>query len=680
MNLLVSSSLQLVLLLSTVNAGNPVWQTLRNHLQARPNLSRQLKPTPEHYGYSELDYGGNHPFERRRLADELLLGHETLDYSGANGEYDMLRLRFLTEPLTSRLGQSPALDATIQAILDEVLPAVQRTWMSHLDVVPVQGSLPIQRSDCFGIYENLVPNSVLENGVDEADLVVFVSGEDFVTTEDGERVEVCGPGVLAVATSCVLDQFDRPIIGLINFCLGEQDRRLEEEEHSNLPKVLMSNLILESNVEREQFTAEDKAVADLSLIATHEVGHVLGVTSELFLFFRDPTTGEPLTPRPFQEKIVTCVNGSSLPLIFPAENTVQASFSSQGRLYYDLVTPRIRTVVRNQFDCQTLSGARLENNPTSESCTGDHFDERLFYSELMGPIFSGTTDILSPLTLALLEDSGWYKVHYEGAEASPFGLGAGCAFVNDDCIINDEVPDYATGAFCTDVTQIDSFTGKISDDNNLLCDPTHRSVGFCDLFDRSDASTSVFDFDNGIQYFSDSSLQALSAQNDWCPVAAIPSGVDCTDDSGPKMQQSYAGEVYGATSKCLNIEPDSVLQFSVPGCFNIQCDAANRQVIVNGVTCEFDGQRIPTTNIVTGSVANMICPKLAVVCPALFCQGGCSGRGVCNFSSNECECFDLENTSPICSDMVGTGQGLSSASSLAPLVTLLLGLVAFIML
>jgi hypothetical protein len=63
--------------------------------------------------------------------------------------------------------------------------------------------------------------------------------------------EVCVPITLAAATSCVLDQFDRPIVGAINFCLGELNRRLEEEEHSHLPKVLMSNLILESNVERE---------------------------------------------------------------------------------------------------------------------------------------------------------------------------------------------------------------------------------------------------------------------------------------------------------------------------------------------------------------------------------------------------------------------------------------------
>jgi hypothetical protein len=44
-----------------------------------------------------------------------------------------------------------------------------------------------------------------------------------------------------------------------------------------------------------------------------------------------------------------------------------------------------------------------------------HFDERLFYSELMGPIASefGKSDILSPLTLALLDDSGWYQVNYD---------------------------------------------------------------------------------------------------------------------------------------------------------------------------------------------------------------------------------------------------------------------------
>ena len=70
-------------------------------------------------------------------------------------------------------------------------------------------------------------------------------------------------------------------------------------------------------------------------------------------------------------------------------------------------------MARNHFDCQSMTGARLENQPTSEgyiTALGCHWDERLYLSELMGPIFSGYSDILSSLTLALLEDSGWYKV------------------------------------------------------------------------------------------------------------------------------------------------------------------------------------------------------------------------------------------------------------------------------
>jgi leishmanolysin-like peptidase len=62
-------------------------------------------------------------------------------------------------------------------------------------------------------------------------------------------------------------------------------------------------------------------------------------------------------------------------------------------------------------------------NEEARYCTGSHFDERLFYSELMGPIISQISDILSPLTLAVLDDSGWYQVNYQISQVSPFGFG-----------------------------------------------------------------------------------------------------------------------------------------------------------------------------------------------------------------------------------------------------------------
>ena len=646
-----TSFLLSLLILDAVRGVKPAWQTLQNHFRSRPNLSEQLKPTPYHYGFSELDYGGNHPFERRarRLDDAMItLDVDTLDYTGTNSSaFEMLRIHFITEPLQSLLNQSSDMDMKIEAILSQVLPAVQTTWQQRLDVVQVQGNIPIRYDACFGAFDGLIPTPLLENGVEEADLVIFVSGFDEITLE-GQALEVCKPGVLAAATSCALDQFDRPVMGFINFCLGTSTRRLEEEvaTSNHLTKVEMPSMIAESNFKFDQGSVSDDDIVDTTLIAIHEVGHVLGVESDMFIFFRDPSTGEPLTPRPFETRQITCVDGDTVTGYFAGENTIKSEVTSTGRLAFALVTPRVATVARNQFDCQSLNGARLENKP-GEGCTGSHFDERLFFSEIMGPVFSGTADILSPLTLALLEDSGWYQVYYEEAQVSPFGLGLGCGFVNDNCIINDEVPEYASGIFCADVTRVTS--GKISNDNDWLCDPTHRSIGYCDLFFIDEALTieGVTLDSNAISYFTDASLQATSAHADWCPIADLDIGLDCTDGS-QRVMKSYVGESYGSNSRCINFEFDDYSQKKTAGCFNIQCDAASRQVVVNGIPCEYDGQLIPTQTLI-GSWVNMICPKLTIICPELFCPGGCSGRGTCNFSTVQCECFESDAKSPICS-------------------------------
>lgn len=55
---------------------------------------------------------------------------------------------------------------------------------------------------------------------------------------------------------------------------------------------------------------------------------------------------------------------------------------------------------------------------------------------------------LTPFTLALLEDSGWYKVDYQMAEAVSFGLNAGCGFVEDECIGNKDTDASSMHFFC----------------------------------------------------------------------------------------------------------------------------------------------------------------------------------------------------------------------------------------
>jgi leishmanolysin-like peptidase len=113
-------------------------------------------------------------------------------------------------------------------------------------------------------------------------------------------------------------------------------------------------------------------------VAIHEAAHVLGMSSNSYRFFWDSETGKPRTPRPFQTSTVTCVDGETRSLILPSSDTMQFFVAETGERYASIVTPKVRTVARNQFNCQSLAGAQLENQPTgSESCTGDHWDERL---------------------------------------------------------------------------------------------------------------------------------------------------------------------------------------------------------------------------------------------------------------------------------------------------------------
>ncbi|EPB80257.1 hypothetical protein ANCCEY_00659 [Ancylostoma ceylanicum] len=76
-----------------------------------------------------------------------------------------------------------------------------------------------------------------------------------------------------------------------------------------------------------------------------------------------------------------------------------------------MVTPRVREEARQHFACDLLEGAELENQG-GDGTALTHWEKRVFENEAM----TGThtqNPVYSRLTLALLEDSGWYKPNYE---------------------------------------------------------------------------------------------------------------------------------------------------------------------------------------------------------------------------------------------------------------------------
>jgi len=200
-------------------------------------------------------------------------------------------------------------------------------------------------------------NSLVYNNKDLVVIVIPVEGTALcpeVKTEDsglGSQLQT-----LAFATNCQHDQMDRPTVGYTGICFGPMDPR-----------------------DRSTKTHKRRL-----LTIAHEFTHILGMNSYDFPFFYSHETKQPRTPRDQwnrpPEKEVLCVDGTRQTVLAASEDTLKPVTTANGYIAYEVVTKTVKNVVRNQFDCHTMVGGRLENQPTGDTdCFGSHWDHvRLF--------------------------------------------------------------------------------------------------------------------------------------------------------------------------------------------------------------------------------------------------------------------------------------------------------------
>lgn len=359
-----------------------------------------------------IDYGNSHPFDKhinrysKNVQPDIYLNDDStsLNFEPIRIHFDYTNLRHqLDNDKNDDYETQMKNEMRIKILQEEILPSISRQWSQMISVVPVQNNnLYVSDAECAGImdfdgdaYEQVeqkelvdlhtdqIPNKNIHGynnkgekdttsqefqkknqikyyKVPNADLFVFVSALDWACKRNdvGEEAQLNSENsetkMLASANICSLDQYDRPIVGFINFCLDaiSVSRSVIPTDTTLSP----SSLTLSSNKKKPQsfnYYIPKHEIESIKSTARHELTHILGMNNLLFKFFRTET-GVPLTPRPFStmQQNLTCPNGNLVTkdssFIMPSSKTLKY-VEQNGLSYFEFVTPRVVQVARNQF-------------------------------------------------------------------------------------------------------------------------------------------------------------------------------------------------------------------------------------------------------------------------------------------------------------------------------------------
>ncbi len=305
----------------------------------------------------------------------------------------------------------------------------------------------------------------------------------------------------------------------------------------------------------------------LIMLLLHEITHVLGFSDGLFQYFQ---TTQTLTK-------TKTINGIQRTL-FTGSNVIKYA--------------------KRHFACDDIEGIELENQG-GDGSAGSHWEARIMLGDYM--ISTDYQEIvISEISLALLEDSGWYGVNYYTGGLFRYGKGLGCNFLNTNCVSNG----YTNFGreFCVNGYEERCSAGNIDRGNCYI-------VNYSSL-------------PSYYQYFSSTTKGGFSPA-DYCPVSMSYSSsyyyfysrCDSNGYNYYNLSSSY-GETYGPNSLCIlsSLAPSGYTTETVARCHKITCNYNKLTYNVDigdvEVECPYEYEEIS----VDGYTGSLICPGYNRVC------------------------------------------------------------------
>eukprot|EP00164_Ancoracysta_twista_P001561 GFYU01002045.1.p1 GENE.GFYU01002045.1~~GFYU01002045.1.p1 ORF type:complete len:680 (+),score=152.54 GFYU01002045.1:202-2241(+) len=425
-----------------------------------------------------------------------------------------------------------------------------------------------------------IPNDLSRVGL-EADLAILVTGRP-VNAFCSSAVNGAS---YAYSSTCALDQYGRPVLGHLNV-----DPRLFPRDGD-----------------------DEKFVQYARNVVLHELGHMMAWDETLWSHFVD----EALHQVPFHADVemfkYELIQYRTTVDMSDPEEDVNAEKRQVYRAERWVDTKYVTAAARAHFQCDTLRGAELEDGVGKDSRTpGAHLEKRVFKGDIMNLEVTESSHY-SPVSLALFEDSGWYRVNFDLAQDLQWGRGKGCAFATESCARWHDV-----GYECTE-------------DGSNECAEGGLSRGRCSL-------TTYRHLDPWFQHFSQANVGGPDSLMDYCPL--IEPFEDCTDgDANDTWAEMHFGAEHCTECRCFK---SSLVHISIPTNRGLTTNCHKQRCVDNSLEVEIDGIWYPCP------LGRLVRPesrlwKGGIQCPLvnpctrtqLTCDAEC-GEGECVYG--ECRC------------------------------------------
>lgn len=297
-----------------------------------------------------------------------------------------------------------------------------------------------------------------------------------------------------------------------------------------------------------------------------------------------------------------------------------------------IATPRVLREARAHFNCSSLAGAEIEN----QGALGQkqtHWEKRLFENEAMTGVFTHNP-VFSRITLALMEDTGWYRANYDMAESLEWGRNAGCLFVQNSCKA-------WMDAKAKKNETISPYCARLAPNSHTrtACTAGHDGVGSCNLVKYASllpVEYRYFDALSGVD--EPGHYGGATALADYCPFVheldwkrngKTVRGSNCKHVTNSlAFERNYALEEYGASSACFlhgrrwSRESCTRTVTSVDwgsGCYAYACTRGSvvMSILGRSYPCLFSGQRLEVKLLDDRSwlhAGSLICPPCRELC------------------------------------------------------------------